>query len=237
MQIRVFDDLDSLSHGAAEFFVLKAKESIRISSQFKVALSGGSTPKRLYELLSQEPYRDYIDWNAVFVFFGDERFVPETHPESNEYSARNSLLEKVPIPGDQIFGMYQPHSTPASAAIAYEQKLKLLAPGGMDLALLGIGDDGHTASLFPGISELDEKNNWVVPTLSPNGVSQRLTMTIPYLLKSACTLFLVSGSGKKVALADSTSDDPLAQSPSGMVAHRATNCYWYVDSAAQYDTG
>ena len=125
---------------------------------------GGNTPRRLYELLAAAPFRDQVAWEKVWVFWGDERWVPASDPNSNEGMARAALLDHVPIPASQIFAMYREGSVEAGAE-AYEAVIKNRMP--FDLTLLGIGDDGHTASLFPGIPELDERYRLVVPTTSP----------------------------------------------------------------------
>ena len=226
MIVRVFSDLEALSHEAAQLFVQQAREA---TGNFKVALAGGNTPKRLYELLAGPPYRDSVDWAKVEVYFGDERWVPPTHPESNEWMARAALLDHVPIPANQVFPMYRVGDVQAGAN-AYEALLKDKAP--LDLGLLGMGDDGHTASLFPGIPELWERDRLVVPTTSPNGVPQRLSMTVRALQASKLLVFLVSGANKKEPLKRALADDDSNRPPSGLVAKGAQQAFWFVDSAA-----
>ena len=226
MIVRVFSDLEALSHEAAQLFVQHVREA---PGQFKVALAGGSTPKRLYELLAEAPYRDSVDWSKVEVFFGDERWVPRTDPESNEGMARTALLDRVSIPADQVFPMYSGGDVQAGAD-AYEALLQEHAP--LDLVLLGMGDDGHTASLFPGIPELWVRDRLVVPTTSLKGVPQRLSMTVRALQASKLLLFLVSGANKAEPLKRALADDDSNRPPSGVIAKGAQQAFWFVDRAA-----
>jgi 6-phosphogluconolactonase len=224
--VRVFPNLEALSHEAAQLFAQHVREA---PGRFKVALAGGNTPKRLYEMLAQPPYRDTVDWSKVEVFFGDERWVPPADPESNEGMARAVLLNHVRIPPDQVFPMYRP-GTVEEGAEAYETILKEHAP--LDLVFLGMGDDGHTASLFPGIPELWVKDRRVVATTSPKGVPQRLTMTVSALQTSKLLVFLVSGENKAELLQRALADDDSNRPPSGVVAKGAQQAFWFVDSAA-----
>ena len=226
MIVRVFTDLEALSHEAAQLFVQQAREA---TGNFKVALAGGNTPMRLYELLAGAPYRDSVDWSKVEVFFGDERWVAPSDPESNEGTARAALLDHVPIPINQVFPMYTGGDVQAGAN-AYEALLEDKSP--LDLVLLGMGDDGHTASLFPGIPELWVRDRLVVPTTSPKGVPQRLSMTMRALQASKLLVFLVSGAEKKEPLQRALADDDSNRPPSGLVAKGAQQAFWFVDSAA-----
>lgn len=232
MSVRKFHDLEALSRAAAEFFVRRAREAITDSGRFTVALAGGNTPKALYALLATEPYRNYVEWQKVIVFFGDERFVPASDPSSNEHTAREFLLSKVPIEPSQVHSMYM-ETSPEEAAVAYEAQLRaVLGDRGLDLCLLGMGDDGHTASLFPGIPELEETKKWVVPTISPKGVPQRLSLTVPELAKSHTLLFLAAGSDKAEPLKAALTAAAGSMPPAGVVAKAAHRAVWYVDDAA-----
>jgi 6-phosphogluconolactonase len=234
MSVTVFPDIEALSRAAAEFFVKQAQEAISRNGRFTVALAGGNTPKRLYELLASDPYRDYVEWEKVWAFFGDERWVPLTDPASNERTARESLLSKVAIPHGQVFPMFVQGLDADAGAKLYEQRLQELL--GLkccfDLALLGMGDDGHTASLFPGIPELGEQLRWVVPTISPKGVPQRISLTYPALLHVHTLLFLVAGEDKAEPMARALGDDDSVRPPSGVLAKQADRAVWYADTKA-----
>lgn len=229
MIVHRYPDLEALSEGAAKFTVNAAHEAISRAGRFEIALAGGSTPRRFYELLASPAYAGQIDWSRVWVLWSDERWVPPSEADSNEGMARSALLDRVPIPASQVFPMYRPGSVEDGAS-AYEEVFR--AHSAVDLAVLGVGDDGHTASLFPGIPELEEEHRFVVPTLSPKGVSQRLTLTIPALQRAATLLFLVSGADKAEALSLALGDDNLRRPPSGVVAMHAKRAVWYVDDAA-----
>ena len=166
--IRVFEDPQSLFEGAAEEFASQATAAVRSRGRFTVALSGGSTPRSLYSLLAT---RASLPWDKIYFFFGDERHVPPDNPESNYRMARESLLSKIPIPPENVFRVPAENPDANQAAEAYEQTLRTFfntAPGSFprfDMILLGMGPDGHTASLFPGTAALQEKARWVVSQL------------------------------------------------------------------------
>lgn len=161
--IRIFHDIHTLSQSVAELFVLKAKRSIEKQGRFSVALTGGSSPVELYKLLKDQPYVEQVDWTKVYVFWGDERWVPLTDEKSNAKMAFEILLDHVPIPKDQIFPMWKADTTPETYAQVYEQLLRTHfgTHPQFDLILLGMGEDGHTASLFPNTAVLQEKSKWV----------------------------------------------------------------------------
>ena len=233
MSLRIFDDLNALSHAAAELVVLRGRDAIRDRGEFHFALAGGSTPKTLYSLLASEPYRDYLSWELVHVYWGDERWVGSSDPQSNELTGRQFLLDLVPIPALNVYPIFSDGMNAEENAQNYESVLKINAPNGMDLVLLGMGDDGHIASLFPNGPELLETEKWVMPTTSPKGVSQRISMTLPYLKMSKCVLFMVSGADKapalQLALGSSDADWP----PAGILGHAIPDVtHWYVDEAA-----
>lgn len=235
MTVRIFEDLASLSSAAANVFVKEAREAVSRSGKFTFALAGGNTPKALYHLLAEEPHLSAVEWDKVHAFFGDERWVPASDPSSNEGMAREALLSHVPIPARQVYPMYQGGSVEQACA-DYEEKLRLIMPSGLDLVLLGMGDDGHTASLFPGIPELRETTKWVVPTLSPKGVRQRVTLTFPALEMARSVLFLVSGADKHPELEKAVGGDPALWPPSGVLAHRSANASFFVDRSAAGST-
>jgi 6-phosphogluconolactonase len=201
-----------------------------------VCLSGGTTPKRVYELLGRAPRRDHIPWQRVHWFWGDERFVPHDDPRSNFHMAAEALLRRAPVPPANIHPIPTEQGSPAGEAAAYETMLKRFygadsfdpARPLFDLTLLGLGEDGHTASLFPGSPALAETRRWAVPVAGPDGLD-RITLTYPALASSAVILFLVTGERKRQALTRARAGDP-ALPATGLRPDGAV--YWFVDRAA-----
>ncbi len=200
----------------------------------RVALSGGSTPKMVYPLLLEPARRDAIDWSSVEFFWGDERAVPPDHPDSNFGVAYGMLISQLPdVRPDRIHRMQAEAADLDAAALAYETELRLGfgvrgdVPPAFDLLWLGMGADGHTASLFPGSAALDETERWSVPASSPAG-GRRMSLTFPVLNAARETLFVVTGPDKAEALARVRSGD--ADLPAARVA--GTAVHWIVDSAA-----
>lgn len=195
--LEVLADADALARRAADLMLAAAGTK---EGPFAVALSGGSTPKRLYQLLARMPF----PWARTHWFWGDERFVPADDSASNYRMTREALLSHVPVPADQIYPVPTNGLNPDDAAAQYEATLKAfhgaqhLGPGRplFDLVLLGLGTDGHTASLFPGKPMLDERRRWVGATDDPQG-APRITLTYPALESSRETIFLVAGPDKK----------------------------------------
>jgi 6-phosphogluconolactonase len=173
-----------------------------------VCLSGGSTPKLLYERLAEPPYRDAFPWSRAHFFWGDERFVPPDSPLSNYRMAREALFSRVPVPPHNIHPIPTEGLSPDEAAAAYENELKSFYAAAQleaarplfDATLLGLGGDGHTASLFPGVAALDERHRWAVAVVGAKP-EPRITLTYPALESSAHAVFLVAGEGKRAVLA------------------------------------
>jgi 6-phosphogluconolactonase len=194
-------DLIDLSRKSAERFRQLARESVKASERFTVALSGGSTPKHLYSLLASPDYKNQIPWSNVQLFWGDERCVPPDHPESNFRMAQEALLSKIKIPPENIHRM-RGEQEPLAAAAEYEEDLQKyfgLQRGALprfDLILLGIGEDGHTASLFPGSEALNETKHLVVAPFVATLNSYRLSLSLPVLNNAANVWFLVTGASK-----------------------------------------
>jgi 6-phosphogluconolactonase len=200
--LEVLADADALARRAADLMLAAAREK---NGPFSVALSGGSTPKRLYQLLATLPF----PWERTHWFWGDERFVPPDDPASNYRMTREALLSHVPVPPDHIHPVPTVGLTPEAAAGQYEQSLKSFGSVGQplfDVVLLGLGTDGHTASLFPGKPMLDEKHRWVGATDDPQG-APRITLTYPALESSRETIFLVAGADKKDRLREVLAGD------------------------------
>jgi 6-phosphogluconolactonase len=207
--LHIFPDLDALSHLTAERLIVFAQDSINSQRHFSLCLSGGNTPRRLYQLLATE-YRTELDWNNIHLFWGDERWVPPTHPESNYAMVYRELISQVPIPASNIHRIPAEINPPEQAARIYEQELKKylfnqginISQGSFDLVLLGLGVDGHTASLFPNNPVLDGQNQWVAAVVAPDYMQlrQRITLTLPILNQANHIFFLVSGEEKKPIL-------------------------------------
>ncbi|MFC3157251.1 6-phosphogluconolactonase [Chryseobacterium arachidis] len=202
MNITVFEDLDTLYKDAADIFVDLSEKSIQKHGRFTVALSGGSSPKAIFSLLATEDYANKIDWGKVYFFWVDERWVPLDDEKSNAKMTFEALLNKVPVQKDHIFPMYQDGIDAEEYAKEYEQKIKnvLGEEGIFDFILLGMGDDGHTASLFPGEKILEEKEKWVDAFYLTSQEMFRITLTEPVLNKAENILIVTFGESKKHAL-------------------------------------
>ncbi|HEY7983438.1 MAG TPA: 6-phosphogluconolactonase [Ktedonobacterales bacterium] len=237
--IRVFDDLNSLADAAAQLFVAAATASVKAKGSFFVALSGGSTPRTLYTLLAQPPYHDQVNWSRARIFWGDERCVPPTDAESNYRMARESLLFHVPVSSHQVYRMPGEAADPNAGAALYEMALRrafALAPGQLprfDLILLGMGPDGHTASLFPHTAALGITNRLVVANRVEKLHTTRLTLTYPAINAAALVVFLVAGADKADALAAVLQGPRQPEElPSQGVAPANGAVIWLVDRAA-----
>jgi 6-phosphogluconolactonase len=196
--IWIYDDLESLSYAAAGIFVQQARQAVQAHGRFSVALSGGHTPRRTYELLAQPPFRDRVAWTQVHIFWGDERCVPPDDPRSNERMAREALLAHVPIPPAQIHPV-PCAQTPREAAEQYEAVLHDFFAGRaprFDLIFLGLGENGHTASLFPNTPVLEEWQRWAAEVYVAEKDLYRVTLTAPLINQAAVVAFLVAGIAK-----------------------------------------
>jgi 6-phosphogluconolactonase len=204
MQIAIYADINTLSQQAAQYIVRLASEAMVTRGRFTIALSGGSTPKILYSLLGTEPYRSQINWASVEIFWSDERCVPPDSADSNYALAQEVLLSKIPIPANQIHRMPadQPDLEAASREYTSEMQRTFGTNGipSFDLLQLGMGPEGHTASLFPHQESLHEQQRLVMPVTVPKPPPTRLTFTPPLLNAARHVLFLVTGSEKAEAI-------------------------------------
>jgi 6-phosphogluconolactonase len=206
--IRILADGGELSRVAAEEFVRLANEAVEARGRFNVALSGGSTPRGAYELLADEKagFRGRVPWEEVHFFWGDERHVPPGHPESNYHMANEAMLSRVPVPSENVHRIPAENPDAAQAAQEYAKALRQffgLGAGQLprfDLILLGMGSDGHTASLFPGTTAVYEQISLVVAPWIDKFKTHRITLTPPVLNNAACVIFLVSGDDKAETL-------------------------------------
>ena len=195
----VYPDSQSFVDGAAEFIAGLAAQAITERGRFTIALSGGGTPRPIYARLASAGYRERIDWSRVHIFFGDERCVPPDDARSNYRMAREALLDHVTLPPENIHRI-QGEIDPAQAALIYEQDLQTLFRStsfpAFDLICLGMGDNGHTASLFPGTAALREHMRWIVPQYVEVMATWRVTFTAPLINAARNIAFLVEGAGK-----------------------------------------
>lgn len=234
--VRVFADVDELSLRAAEAAVRTINESVERNDSFSVALAGGNTPRTLYRLLSTR-FQHQIPWTKVHVFWGDERYVPLTDPQSNYRMARETLLDAVPCPAGNVHPMPTELADPDLAAREYEKTLRNHFSEDwprFDLVLLGLGEEGHTASLFPGSPALNETKRWVVAVKAPAKPPLRLTLTLPAITEAANIYFLVTGSNKAQAIHHvlAGSPDPTNYPASGIRLAEGTVIWWLDRQAA-----
>lgn len=237
MSIAIYSDTETLSQEAAEYIVRIAQESITARRRFTIALSGGSTPKKLYGLLAQEPYLSQIDWTLVDIFWSDERCVPPTDAESNYLMAQQVLLSKIPIPANQIHRMPADLADRDAASYAYtlemQQTIGSDSVPRFDLIQLGMGPEGHMASLFPHQPSLHEQQRLVMPVTVPKPPPPRLTFT-PRLLNAAShVLFLVTGAEKQDAVkAVLEGEYQPDEYPAQIVQPTKGEVTWMLDTAA-----
>ena len=238
MQIAIYADTDTLSHEAAQYLVRLANESIVTHGRFTIALSGGTTPRKLYSLLGSEPYRSQVDWRLVEVFWSDERCVPPDDAESNYRMAQEALLNKVAIPASQVHRMPGERPDYDAAAEAYAAEIQRsfgtdTIPR-FDLLQLGMGPDGHTASLFPHQASLHEEQRLVIHVSNtPKPPPDRLTFTPPLLNAARHVLFLVTGSDKADAVQAVLEDDYQPDEyPAQIVRPPQGDLLWMLDKEA-----
>lgn len=237
MRVTIYNDTDTLSHAAAQYIVHIAQESIAKQGHFTIALSGGSTPKKLYGMLGEEPYRSQIDWAHVDIFWSDERNVPPNNSESNYLMAQQVLLSKIPIPAEQVHRMPSEQEDRDAASLAYTIEMKNTF-GTDDIPIfnliqLGMGPEGHTASLFPHQPSLHEQQRLIMPVSVPKPPPPRLTFT-PRLLNGAeHILFLVTGAEKADAVqAVLEGDYQPDEYPAQIVQPTKGEVTWMLDTAA-----
>jgi 6-phosphogluconolactonase len=242
-EVRVFTDLTIASHSLAEMIVEEADKAVEKRGRFALALSGGKTPRILYNLLASE-YSSRMDWAAAHLFWGDERWVPKDHPDSNFAMAYDTLVSKIPIPPQNIHRIPVEMETPERAADSYDKTLRAFFKEReeeisytFDVTLLGVGKEGHTASLFPGNLVLEEESRWVVAVDAPSFFppKNRITLTLPVINRSFAVFFLVSGAEKRKIVSLILEDPERAREsyPAAMV-HPKEKLVWYVGEDAYY---
>ena len=236
----VVADQAALAQRAEELFAQVAERAVTHKGRFTVALSGGSTPKLLYSLLAAEPYRSRVPWDQTHVFWGDERCVPPDHTDSNFGMAKAALLDHVPVAAERVHRMQAEREDLDAAARVYEADIArtfVVPPTGqppaLDLILLGLGPDGHTASLFPHTEAVLETKRWVVRNFVPTFGANRLTFTAPILNRGGTILFLVAGPDKAAILHEVLEGpaDP-ERLPAQLIRPVAGRLIWLADRAA-----
>ncbi len=234
VDVRVYPAVETLSRAVAGALVDQISAAAG-PAHFSLALAGGTTPRALYQQLARD-YRDAIPWDRLLLFWGDERYVPRDDPRSNYRLVRETLLDEVAIPPDHVHPMPTSFPTPDEAAWAYENTLRTHFSNPLprlDLVLLGMGADGHTASLFPRTRAVEERTRWVVAVRAPVEPAERLTMTLPVLNAAASVFFLVTGGEKAEMLRRVLSEPPDALTcPASAVRPSAGKLVWWADEAA-----
>ncbi len=242
-EIRSYPTLLDLSKAAAEFIVELAETAVEDRTIFTLALSGGSTPRLLYEYLAKEEFARRMPWEHMHVFWGDERCVSPDHPDSNFALAFESLISKAPLPSENVHRVPTEGELPKTAAREYERSLREffqdaardrmpMAFPAFDLILLGLGKDGHTASLFPGEPVLEEKTRWVVAVAgtSASPAVPRVTLTFPVINQARCVLFLASGSDKRDVFQEIlNSPESAAQQYPAARVRPSGSLLWFID--------
>jgi 6-phosphogluconolactonase len=238
VEVRTLTTPQELFAAAAEEIIRTANEAVSQRGRFTIALSGGSTPKSLYNLLATNA-RTALPWDRMFFFWGDERHVPPTDPDSNYRMADEAMLSKIPVPAANVFRMKTENPDAEEVAQDYEHTLRKFFKTGpeefpsLDLILLGMGPDGHTASLFPGTAALREKSRLVVANWVEKLNASRITLTLPVLNAALCVTFLVSGMDKATVLHEVLEGDgPGDQYPSRLVRPSKGKLIWLLDRAA-----
>jgi 6-phosphogluconolactonase len=235
MELHVYKDPDELSHAVAKWVADSIAATLKQQDRFTIAFSGGSTPKALHMILAAPPYKEQIDWSKIHVFWGDERDVPFEDDRNNAKMAYDTLLDQVPVPASQIHIM-RTDISPEDSAAAYEKILHTYfdkTPFSFDLVLLGMGDDGHTLSLFPGTAAVHEEKAWTIAYYLKAQDMYRITLTKTIVNRAARVAFLTTGTGKAPALKEVLHGayNPDLY-PSQEIKPIKGELFWFVDAAA-----
>lgn len=231
----IFDDRDDLMMGAADEIATQAQEAVKKTGRFTLCLSGGSTPRRLYELLASEPWVKQMPWGKTHIFFGDERCVNQMDAQSNFKMITDALLSKVPIPKSNIHAPVGQDGNPEESAREYEQQLAEFFGNQpvFDLVLLGLGTEGHTASIFPNSPAVGEKQKSVMAYRVDDEHGWRLTMTLPVINSARHIMFLVAGTEKQDIVGQIFSQTTNGHAiPATLVEPQTGMLSWYMDEAA-----
>jgi 6-phosphogluconolactonase len=234
MSLNIFNTEEEVLDALAAHFVSIANESISARGKFSVALSGGNSPKKLYELLASD-YHDQVDWEKVYFFFGDERNVPQTDKDSNYLMAKNALFIPLMIDSDHVFPV-DTSLSPAEAAAKYEEEIEQFFDEdemSFDLVLLGLGDNSHTASLFPHTPVLHDRTPGVKDVFLPDQQVYRITLNAPMINEARHIAFLVYGEGKAIAVHHVLEDgEDIEEFPAQLIEPIFGEIQWFLDEAA-----
>lgn len=235
MELKIYKDSNEFSNEVAKWMTDYIVATLKKQDRFVLVLSGGGTPQKLNTLLAASPYKQQIDWTKLHIFWGDERYVPYNDERNNAKMAFETLLDHVPVPANQVHRM-RTDIFPEQAALEYEDILKGYfkdTDQTFDLVLLGMGDDGHTLSLFPGTEVVYEENKLATAYFLPPQNMYRITLTAPIVNRSACVAFLVTGANKAAALKEVIEGDYKPDSyPSQVIKPIDGELYWFTDEAA-----
>ncbi len=236
MQLHISKDIKELSVNATNWLVGHIQQTLQKQDRYTLVLSGGSTPKLMNELLSSDAYKDKVDWSKLHIFFGDERFVPLTDERNNAKMAFETLLNNVPVPRKQVHIMQTENTSPEGSAKAYEELMHGYfdnTQSTFDCILLGMGDDGHTLSLFPGKTEvIHETEKWCTAFWLQDQDMYRITLTHPVANGCAAVVFLASGPKKAHALREVLKGEYNPDLYPSQIIKPAGELLWFVDEAA-----
>ena len=238
MNLIIKKDSNELSKDFAEWLINYINEKLNHQTRFTIVLSGGSTPKKLYRLLASDKFKNKVDWSKLHFFWGDERYVPFTDDRNNAKMAFDNLLNHVPVVKENIH-IIRTDIEPETSAIEYEKILHRYFPDKnktFDLVLLGIGDNAHTLSLFPGYEVVNEQEKWVSSFYLAEQKMFRITLTAPIVNAAGCVVFLVSGGDKAAALQHVLAGEHEPELyPSQVIQPYNGELYWWIDEAAAAD--
>lgn len=238
MNLKIAENIDVLNEMVGEMIVSSIKNTLKKQDRFTLVLSGGSTPKKLYQLLASGKFRNKIEWDKLHIFWGDERYVPFENENNNAKMAFEALLNHVPVSKEQIH-IIRTDSKPDDSAAAYEKLLKSYFPDPnktFDMVLLGLGNDAHTLSLFPSSPLIHEKKNWVKALHLKEQKMYRITLTAPVVNAAGVVLFLVSGADKSSALYHVMTEEYNPDLyPAQIIQPYNDNLYWFADKVACAD--
>ncbi len=233
MQLHIYKDAEETTNALADWITTLIQKTLEVKDRFTIALSGGETPKKLYQTLASQAYREKINWDRLHIFWGDERFVPFNDERNNAKMAFDNLLSKVNIPEEQIHKIWT-DVTPETSAKQYENILHKYFDDKQttfDLVLLGMGDDGHTLSLFPGNQVLNDSNSWA-SAVSSKEKGERITLMPAVVNKSSATVFLVTGESKAKILEEVLQNITPHNYPAQLIQPANDELHWFVDEAA-----
>lgn len=234
MQLHIYKDADKTCNALAEWIVELISKTLEVKENFTWALSGGETPKKLYQILASDSYKEKINWSRIIIFWGDDRVVPFTDERSNAKMAYDSLLDHVAIPSTQIHNIWT-DILPDESAKQYDKLLHQFfndKETTFDLALLGMGDDGHTLSLFPGSKIIDDGLCWVKADNKEQKGMKRITLMPSVINRSAAVVFLVTGKNKSNVLQEVIENSAEQKFPAQLIKPANGELHWFLDEEA-----